>query len=295
VSAARKLLQENQHQQLGLRLRLYATVGTQLQPGKVLTTALQSSGEGGNKLSEFIPPSDVAVPVAVSLLTAVPVIGADGVFGSAAETTTNLTVLPAHKMAGSLACEHNLAKGGHALVVLYRWLAASAGELGPATELVVEASTSAASMCEAIVKAVATKGDIAAEHIELVRHWPRGAVVGPTQVIGKSWSRRDFDATVLSGASGQSHIASPGKRRRLDEVEDGDGQEGCVIDDIFRDGDVLYWRDSRESATSTFSNNGNIGNCENQPKTKKARQQSILSLFGGTRKSAQQQGKVSLK
>jgi hypothetical protein len=284
--------QQKQPQQVGLRLRLYAMAGTQMQPGKVLTTAPQSEKEHGCKLSEFIPPSDVAVPVGVSLLTAVPPSGAVGVVGSATETTTNVAGPTARK--SSLACEQRLANGGHALVVLYRWLAASAGELGAATELVVESSTSAAGMCEAIVQAVAIKGDIAAEHIELVRHWPRGAVVGPSQVIGKSWSRDAFNATILSDASGQT--ASPGKRRRLDGLEDDDGKEGVVTDDVLRDGDAVYWRDSRESVKSTFGgDSGNNGSCEQQPKKKKAKQQSILSLFGGARKPMQQAGKLLLK
>ena len=87
---------------------------------------------------------------------------------------------PARKSAGSLAAnkvsQRRSRSGGSISLV-----GCLCGWLGPATELVVEASTSAASMCETIVKAIATKGDIAAEHIELVRHWPRGSVVGPSR------------------------------------------------------------------------------------------------------------------
>ena len=68
-----------------------------------------------------------------------------------------------------------------------------------------------------------------------------------------------------------------------------------MTDDVLRDGDVVYWRDSRESATSTFGvGSGHNGN-QLQPKKKKVKQQSILSLFGGARKPTQQEGKLSLK
>ena len=44
-------------------------------------------------------------------------------------------------------------EGGHALIVLHRWLPAAAGELAPPTELAVGSTISAADMCAAIADA----------------------------------------------------------------------------------------------------------------------------------------------
>ena len=284
VKAASKLLQHPQHQ-VGLRLRMYDTTSAQMRPGKALTSLPGTQQVDGVKLSALIPPSDVAVPVGVTLLHALPLAEAFDPVGSGIQATTDDAPPTAHDCAsaGTLASEQKLSTGGCALVTLYRWLAASAGELGPATEIVVEASISAAGLCEVIAQAVGTKGQPGAEHIELVRHWPRAAAVGPSQVIGKSWSRDAFDATILSAASGGSQTASPRKRSRFSKSEDdgGDDEDECLADDILRDGDAVYWRDSRESAASTIGGGGTSGACEQQPKKKKAKQQSILSLFGG--------------
>lgn len=292
VKAASKALLQQPQQQVGLRLRMYDTTSAQMRPGKVLTNLPGTQEVDSEKLSALIPPSDMAVPVGVTLLQALPLAGAFDHVGSGIDATTDDALPTAQDCAsaGTLASERRLSTGGYALVALYRWLAASAGELGPATELVVEASISAAGLCEAIAQVVGTKGEPGAEHIELVRHWPRAAVVGPSQVIGKSWSRDAFDATILNAASSGSQTASPRKRSRfgMSEDEGGDDEGGCVADDILRDGDAVYWRDSRESAASTIGGGGPSGACEQQPKKKKAKQQSILSLFGGVKKTPTQ-------
>lgn len=301
VKAASTLLQqpleEQPRQRVGLRLRLYNTVSTHLRPGKVLADLPRMEEEQDRKLSELIPPSDVPVPVGLTLLQtpfsniAVEIVGQQS---SSVETTTDREGAEKEKAhAGSLACEHRLSTGGHVLVTLYRWSPASAGELGPPTELAVEASISAANLCQAVATQVRAQRAIAAEHIELVRHWPRDAVVGPGQVIGKSWSRDAFDVTVLGTDSCGSQTASPGKRSRLggSTAEGGDEEEGNVPDDILRDGDTVYWRDKRVSAASSLG--GNSISCEQRPTKKKAKQQSILSLFGSGKKLAQHE-KLSL-
>jgi hypothetical protein len=62
--------------------------------------------------------------------------------------------------------------------------------------------------------------------------------------------------------------------------------------DILRDGDAVYWRDSRECAGS-LNGTLNGGGGEGEPKKKKKKkQQSILLLFGARKPK---EGTLSLK
>ena len=244
---------------IALRLRLYDSETGKL-PGKVITCPVGVAM--GTKLSALIPADasrDVDVPV-------------------------GLTVMNEMVSKGS---EAKLGAGGHAVVVLRRWLPDRAGGFGPATEVVVEASATATAMCAAIAmtSGMVAAGGGAARSVEagaigLVRHWPRDAAVGSGGVIGKSWGLDAFDASLAS----MPQDAGGGGEDSGGQVGGGEEEEG----DVLRDGDTVYWRDNSDSGAAALT----AGGGEDGPPKKKRKQQSILSLFAKPKPKEQQ---LSLK
>ena len=106
--------------------------------------------------------------------------------------------------------------------------------------------------------------------VGLRRHWPRQAKLGAPDVIIKSWSVDAFDASVSPAGDGAGGLGLGEPKRRLEEDEEEES-------DQLRDGDIVYWRDNRESAS--LASPAEESGSGQKPKKKKKRQQTLAGFF----------------
>ena len=247
-----------------LRLRLYdAETG---RPGKVLFGGEEEMGSLISLASTRQHEASASAQASAEAVAGVKPMSVDGPAPSAeldlsADIAVGVAVLDAE------AGEEKLTEHGHSVVTLARWQPA-AGKVGKAVDIVVESSITGAALADRIAGiGSADCPGLAVADIGLRRHWPRQAKLGAPDVITKSWSVDAFDASVSPAVDGLG-LGEPKRRLEEDEEEESDQ---------LRDGDIVYWRDNRESASlaSPADENGS----GQKPKKKKKRQQTLAGFF----------------